>query len=241
MSLSPVKKSAFHHIQVALRARMVERDGWLQPAFYSNVDQESRALTEDVGVFDVSPIGKLLLHGDDVGDLLRDEVPSGDSLAVGKVSQVSHPARGSLARLTVDECLVLCEPSEIPKWASLLSEVLDSCGRLVDHTSGLAAVRLTGPRSSDLLSKLSEFDSSPDSFPNLSGAQARFAEIHGTIIRTDVGPLPSYDLYFTREFGEYMWEAIFEAGEEFGVAPVGIEARATLQAQFATSAALTTT
>ena len=59
---------------------------------------------------------------------------------------------------------------------------------------------------------------------NLSCAQTRCAEIHCTLIRTDLGPLPSYDLFFPREFGEYMWDAIFEAGEEFGVAAVGFEA-----------------
>lgn len=220
---------------------MVERGGWLQPAFYSGPDQESRLLTENAGVFDVSPSGKLLLRGNRVGDLLKDNVLSGNAPAVAEVRQISLPARGTLARLTDDEWLLLCESAEIPKWTSLLSEILDGRAHLVDHTSGLAGVRLTGPRSSDLLSKLSEFDTTPDSFPNLACAQARFAEIHGTLVRTDQRPLPSYDLYFTREFGEYMWDAIFEAGEEFGVAPVGLEATDGLQAQFATDPAATAT
>ena len=103
-------------------------------------------------------------------------------------------------------------------------EIGPDCVHLLDHTSGLAGVRLTGPESDQLLSKLTELDTSPDAFPNLSCAQTRCAEIHGTLIRTDLGPLPSYDLFFPREFGEYMWDAIFEAGEEFGVAAVGFEA-----------------
>ena len=224
VSFSPIKKSAFYHRQVSMGARMVDRDGWLQTAFYSGVEQETRVMAESVGVFDVSPSGKLQLQSNDVGDLLKGKVLSGNAPAIGTVRQVSLLARGTLARLTADECLLLCELAEIPKWTSLLSEVLDGCGHLVDHTSGLAGVRLTGPRSSDLLSKLSEFDTSPDSFSNLACAQARFAEIHGTIMRTDLGPLLSYDLFFPREFGEYAWTAIFEAGEEFGVAAVGFEA-----------------
>ena len=76
---------------------------------------------------------------------------------------------------------------------------------------------------------LTEFDTSYEAFPNLRCAQARFAEIHGTLIRTDLGPLPSYDLFFSREFGEYMWDAIFEAGEEFGVGAVGLEAADRLE------------
>ena len=241
LSFSPVKKSAFYHQQLTVGAHMVERDGWLLPAYYSGAEQESRLLTENAGVFDVSPTGKLLLQGNGLDDLQRDSIQSGNALAVGEVRQVAQPACGRLARLTDDECVLLCEPAEIPEWTLLLSEVLDGTGHLVDQTSGMAGIRLTGPRSSDLLCKFSEFDTSPDSFPNLSCAQARFAEIHGTLVRTDIGPLPSYDLFFSREFGEYMWEAISEAGEEFGVGPVGLEAADRLQAHFATGPAVTTT
>ena len=143
---------------------------------------------------------------------------------MGESRRVSLPASGLLARLTTDECLVLSDAAELSKWITALDESGDDCVHFLDHTSGLAGVRLTGPGSDQLLSKLTELDTSPEAFPNLSCAQTRCAEIHGTLIRTDLGPLPSYDLFFPREFGEYMWDAIFEAGEEFGVAAVGFEA-----------------
>ena len=241
LSFSPVKKSAFHHEQLAMGAHMVERDGWLQPAFYSNAVDESRQLTESVGLCDASPSGKLLMQGEDLNDLLRRIGQSGNAPAVAEVRHVARPAYGRLARLTADECLLICGPGELPTWGSLLNKVNDDCVHVFDQTSGLAGVRLTGPRSVDLLSKLSEFDTSPDSLPNLACGQAKFAEIHGTIVRTDLGSLPCYDLFFTREFGEYVWDAIFEAGEEFSVAPVGFEATDHLQAQFATDPPMTAT
>ena len=241
MSFSPIKKSAFYHLQAAMGAKMVERDGWLQPGCYLSPDQESRVVAESVGVCDVSPSGKLLLQDDDLGDHLTGLVPADNAPAVGKVGKVSLPARGNLARVTDDECLLLCEAVDIPKWTSLLIDGLAGRVHLVDQTSGLSGTRLTGPTSPGLLCKLSELDTSHDAFPDLSCAQARFAEIHGTLIRTDLGPLPSYELLFPREFGEYMWDAIFEAGEEFGVVPVGLEAAARLQAQFETDPTMTTT
>ena len=224
MSLSPVKKSAFHHKQLAVGAHMIDRDGWQQPAYYSSVDQETRLLNAGAGVFDISPLGKLLLQGNDLGGFLRNILPADEAPAIGEVRRVSLPASGRLAMLATDECLVLCEASEMPKWTAALGENPPDCVHLLDHTSGLAGVRLTGPRSDQLLSKLSELDTTPAAFPDLSCAQTRCAEIHGTLIRTDSGPLPSYELFFPREFGEYMWDAIFEAGEEFGVAGVGFEA-----------------
>ena len=208
---------------------MVERDGWLQSAYYSSVDQESRLLNEGAGVCDISPIGKLLLQGCDLEDSLKKILPVDEVPAVGESRRVSLPASGLLARLTTDECLVLSDTAEMSKWTMALDGNPPDCVHVLDHTSGLAGVRLTGPGSDQLLSKLTELDTSPEAFPNLSCAQTRCAEIHGTLIRTDLGPLPSYDLFFPREFGEYMWDAMFEAGEEFGVAAVGFEAAHRVQ------------
>ncbi len=224
MSFSPVKKSAFYHRQLAIGAQMVERDGWLQPAFYTSADQEERKLTKGIGISDISPVGKLLIQGGDLGGSLHGVLDSDDSPAIGDVRQVSDPARGRLARLTADECLVLFEPEALSDWTTVLGEPTRDCAHIVDQTSGLCGVRLIGPGSGALLSKLTEFDTSPGAFTNMRCAQSRFAEIHGTIVRADLDTLPSYDLFFSREFGEYVWDAIFEAGEEFGVAPVGLEA-----------------
>ena len=80
------------------------------------------------------------------------------------------------------------------------------------------------------MSKLTELDISPEAFPDLRCAQTRCAEIHGTLVRADLGSLTSYDLYFSREFGEYLWDAVLEAGEEFGAGPAGVDAMDRLRA-----------
>ena len=198
--------------------------------FLLSVGQESQLLTAGAGVYDISPSGKLLLKGNDLGDFFRKILPAREAPAideaptVGEVRRVSHPADGLLAGLAADEYLILTDAAELPKWAAVLGENSPDCVHVLDHTSGLAGVRLTGPKSDQLLSKLSELDTSPAAFPNLRCAQTKCAEIHGTLVRADFGPVPSYDLYFPREFGEYMWDAIFHAGEEFGVSAVGFEA-----------------
>ena len=61
-------------------------------------------------------------------------------------------------------------------------------------------------------------------------AQAKLAEIHGTVLRRDLGGLTSYDLYVGREYGVYMWDALMEAGEEHGLVPFGTEAMESLRA-----------
>ena len=63
----------------------------------------------------------------------------------------------------------------------------------------------------------------------MSCAQTKAAGIHGVILRLDVAGVSSYELYFGREFGEYMWEALLETAADLGGGPVGLEAMSLLQ------------
>ena len=63
-----------------------------------------------------------------------------------------------------------------------------------------------------------------DAFDSGSSAQSQFAEIHGTLVRLDAAGLPAYTLFFGREYGDYMWESVLEAGERYGLVPFGTEA-----------------
>ena len=56
-----------------------------------------------------------------------------------------------------------------------------------------------------------------------------FSRIHGVLLRLDISDLPSYELYFSRDFGQYMWDLLLEAGEEYNLMPCGIEAMDRLQ------------
>ena len=59
-------------------------------------------------------------------------------------------------------------------------------------------------------------------------AQGEAVGVHGIFVRADRGGVPGYRLYFGREYGEYVWEALLDAGREYGAAPVGIEALALI-------------
>jgi sarcosine oxidase subunit alpha len=102
------------------------------------------------------------------------------------------------------------------------------CVHMLDMTSAYAAVNIAGPRAGDVLSKLTDLDLHPEILTNLACTQGQMAEIYALIVRWDLDALPSYDIYFGREYGQYMWEVLLEAGEEYGVVPVGMEAHQRL-------------
>ena len=103
------------------------------------------------------------------------------------------------------------------------------CAHVVDITSGLCGVSIIGPASTRLLSRITDLDISPRAMPDLTCAQARFAEVQGLLLRRDIQSIPAYQLYASREFGEYLWEALIDAATETGGGPVGTEALSGLK------------
>ena len=232
---SPVRRSAMHHSHLALGASMVERDGWQQPARYSSVEEELRHLKDGVALHDISPSTKLLLQGNDMDLLLAKTFSSAEGLTMGEVRRVastngSDAAPVLLARLALDQFLALAPEYQASSLAAALDDQADRCVHMVDLTSGLAGVGITGPDAGSLLAKITELDISESTFGDMHCAQAKAAEVHGTLMRLDLAGLPGYQLYFSRDFGQYMWGALMEAGTQYRVAPAGFEAMERLLA-----------
>ena len=110
-------------------------------------------------------------------------------------------------------------------------EAANGCMHLTNLTSTLAAVQLVGPYSRDLLCKLTALDLSPRQFADLTCAQGSVAKVHAFVVRADIGSELAYEVYCGREFGEYLWDTLRDAGQEFGVVPFGVAAQRLLRAE----------
>ena len=229
----PERRTAMYHAQLPLGAVMALADGWQLPSSYGDVSQEAAWLRDTVGVSDISPLGKLRVVGADASELVGALAPRAAELAVGSVGESASPLErgGKLlaARLTADEFLLLTPTGVAPAAMDAMLGHDASCAHVVDITSGLSGVSIIGPASPRLLKGITEVDVSPRAMPDLTCAQARFAEIQGTLLRRDTHGVPIYQLYTAREFGEYLWEAIIAAARDEGGGPVGTEALFTLK------------
>lgn len=225
-----------HYEQLVAGGVMAERDGWQRPVRYTSVQGELAQVRRAVGLSDISPNGKLKLQGADLGPMLSGALGDMKPLE-GGVVQLHSLGDGNAARSVVlaalawDEILVLTAPGQASSVAGALGLDAGPCAHAVDVTSGMAGVGITGPLAPSLLASVTEVDISPDAFPNMSCAQGRFAEVYGALLRMDVGRLPSYELYFNREFGEYLWDALRHAGEEYDLTLFGVEAMMRLAQQ----------
>jgi glycine cleavage system aminomethyltransferase T len=201
MSDAPSKRSAVHHLHVHESATFKVQHGWEIAASFGDAAAEHAAL-QAVALADVSWLGKIECKG-----------PWAASLASQSI------AGGIPCPVTPERLLWILEPSSIDSaWKTLESMRLGQprC-YMIDTSSVYASVELIGPYVSEVLCKL---------------ASAR-PEI-GTPIFASVGGVRSLlirserrlQLHFQREFGEYLWESLLDAGREFGMRAVGVEALA---------------
>lgn len=98
------------------------------------------------------------------------------------------------------------------------------CLHVADVTSIYAGILLAGPKSRNVLQRLTAPDVSESAFANGACLSAKVAGLHARIVRDDLDETLAYWLFVGTEYAAYAWEAITQTGDQFGIAPVGHEA-----------------
>ena len=87
----------------------------------------------------------------------------------------------------------------------------------VDWTHGRALLRVTGDAAPRMLEKVCSLDWSDPMMPDGAVASASVAKVTCDIARNDVDGTPSYLVFCDRSFGQYLFDALIDAGDEFGL------------------------
>ncbi|HUR95279.1 MAG TPA: sarcosine oxidase subunit gamma family protein [Gemmatimonadales bacterium] len=210
---TPLRHSALHHRLLAAGAQMRPSRGWEQAETFGNRAAEAAALASAVVLADVSAQYLLLAQAQDLAAWL----PLAPAIGcVALVANGGSPTR--CCRLTADSALFLsADPIELrPSPAA--------CGHRTDLTSGFTIVAVAGPRSVDLLRATTQVDLRPRAFPDGRCVQSSLARVPATILRGDRRHVPAYEILVPRDFGEYVWDALLDAGGALGVTVVGAAA-----------------
>jgi len=221
----PKRLSPMHNRHQTLDAHFDLREGWLIPVVYTTSAEEVTVLQQTVGLIDISSWGKLMLKGINSSAVIGacfGEAPtkSGDVIEV----KSNHILA---AGLIPDEFLILTPPGAEKELATSLEAEITSQGvfvSVIDLTSGLVGLSISGPRSTAVMGKLCAIPFSSREFPNLCVVQSSFAQVRATIIRHGHGLSPTFELFADCSYGEYLWDATLDAGREFGIQPVGWDA-----------------
>ena len=233
-----MKRTAFFNIHQHLGAKIVEFAGYEMPIQYSGIHDEHNAVRSAVGMFDVSHMGEFEVRGKGALALVQ-RVTTNDAskLAMGRVqySVMCYPDGGIVDDLLVyrldEECFTLVvNASNIEKdfeWISTNSRGMNV--EITNQSDATSLLAVQGPRSRDTLQKLSNIDLS--SLTYYSFIRGNLAGINMLISRTGYTGELGYELYFdsSSTSAERVWNAIMDAGQEFGIKPVGLGARDTLR------------
>ena len=215
-SKTPIKLTPLHSIAQRCGATFTEQRGWRIPAVYTTPEDEITAAREGIVLADETPNGKLLLEGDYAESVLMEAFDLGSL-------QISE-GRDGIYRLRSDLFFISTTPGKEVRAQKKLTTVSETSEQLVtvtDITHGRAEIRVIGPASQELLSKVCGLDFHPSAFPNETAKQSSLAKTTQLIIRRDIGELPAFSIIGSQSLGTYVWDTVMEAGREFGLAPIG--------------------
>lgn len=231
-----MKTTPFTKIHESLGAKMHEFAGYNMPIEYSGINNEHMAVREGVGVFDVSHMGEFWVKGKNALAFLQ-RVTTNDvsALTIGKAQYTCFPnGKGGIVddllvyKYADDKYLLVVNASNIEKdwqWCVSNNEV---GAELENASDNMAQLAIQGPKATEVLQKLTSIDLS--SIPYYSFTTGQFAGLDDVIIsNTGYTGSGGFELYMHPESAVKIWEAIFEAGAEFDIKPIGLGARDTLR------------
>ena len=239
--MEPVQVSPLHEWHLDNGARMMVAGLWLRPEQYGDPAEEVRAVRERAGLIDVSPLGKLQLTGPGVPGLLdRLYVNQWRDLRRGRVrygimcnDEGVVIDDGVCARLSDQEWYMSTTSAgagNVLEWIEWWRQSGWGEGvQVADLTEANAAFNLAGPRSRELLSRLTERDLGNGRFPYMRARRAEVAGVPCLLLRIGFTGELSYEIHCPAGFGRYLWEQLLEAGKELGIRPFGVEAQRVLR------------
>jgi glycine cleavage system aminomethyltransferase T len=205
-----IRHTPLFHAHERAGASLMEHHGWKVPAYFTWAQREAEQLVKSAGLGDLSWTTKLDLKG-------------------WGLKTVPAVAEAHAWCLGPQHYLVTCEPPQRDAVTSQL-RVLPASRDLslpppvyvTDVTSVYAQFLLAGPRSREILRKLTSLNVA--TLQNLTCGQTSLAHVHSTVLREDLDELPAFHILVSREYGESVWEAILHAGSEFHLVPFGMKA-----------------
>jgi aminomethyltransferase len=231
-----MKNTALNEIHIELGAKMVPFAGYNMPVQYEGVNIEHETVRSGVGVFDVSHMGEFELKGPNALALIQ-KVSSNDAsvLVDGKAQYSCMPnGKGGIVddliiyRISHDHYFLVVNASNIEKdwnWISSHNDLGVEMNNLSDEYSLLA---IQGPKAAEAMQTLTSIDLSNMVYYTFQFGT--FADVENVMVSaTGYTGSGGFEIYVKNADVSLVWDRVFEAGESFGIKPIGLAARDTLR------------
>jgi len=248
--LEPSRRTPFHRCSEAAGAVFVASGPWLYPRYYPRpgeamaetmaeaIRREALNVRRNVGIVDMSTLGKLDLQGRDAALFLdRTYANNLASLAVGRARYGLMLREdgivlddGTVSRLGDSHFLVTvttANSDRVMLHLEMLSQVHwpELEVNLVPVTEQWASLAVAGPRARDVLRALvPEFSVENEDFPFLTVREGRLAGLPARVFRISFSGELGYEINVPASHATALWQAVRRAGDPFGLMPYGLEA-----------------
>jgi 4-methylaminobutanoate oxidase (formaldehyde-forming) len=215
----------------------VERLSWGRQNWFPYWQEEHRATREGVILMDMSFMAKFLVQGRDAGRILNHISANQVDGPAGVITYTQWLNEGGTieADLTVtkldDECFWVVASDTAHRHAEtwMKRHIGDAHAFVTDVTSGHAQLNVQGPRSRELLQKLTSADLSNEAFPFRTAREIDLGFARALCVRiTYLGEL-GYELFIPTEQAVHVHEQLVEAGAPLGLRHAGLKALASLR------------
>jgi aminomethyltransferase len=231
-----MKSTALSQKHIDLGAKMVPFAGYNMPVQYEGVIAEHETVRNAVGVFDVSHMGEFVLRGPNALALIQKFASNDASVLFDGKAQYSCMPNGKggivddliIYRVNAEEYFIVVNASNIEKdwnWISSHNDLGVEMENLSDQYSLLA---IQGPKAAEAMQSLTEIDLSNMTYYTFQ--HGTFAGIDNIMISaTGYTGSGGFEVYVKNEDANQVWDAVFTAGADFGIKPIGLAARDTLR------------
>ncbi len=225
----PVPRTPLHGEHVALGARMDRIGGWWRPWTYGDLAAEYDAVRHRVSIGDVSTLGKMIVSGPDAEAFLEYIYPTnvstikpGRSRYVLMLNERGYVFDDGLVSRELDGPFSLTFTSGGASHAEMWMRDWGSSYdvRMLNQTMSLAAINVTGPLASELLTKAGVTNPPP----YMGHAELEVAGIACKVYRLSFTGELSFELHHPVDRSVELWRALLELGAEYDIYPHGLEA-----------------
>jgi aminomethyltransferase len=231
-----MRNTVFTEKHIEMGAKMVPFAGFNMPVQFEGINQEHKTVRKAVGVFDVSHMGEFWVRGEKAFDFVQ-KVTSNDvaALTEGKVQYSCFPNdKGGIVddllvyMFSKTEFLLVVNAANIEKDWDWVSSQNDIGAELENASNDIAQLAVQGPLALKAMQKLT--DENVVDMEYYTHKTIKFAGIDNILFST-TGYTGSggCEIYVKNEEAMQVYEAVLEAGEEFGIKPIGLAARDTLR------------
>lgn len=231
-----MKNTALTLTHEALGAKMIPFAGYNMPVQYEGVNIEHETVRNAVGVFDVSHMGEFLIEGEYALDLIQ-KVSSNDAskLTIGKAQYSCLPNDDGgivddliIYKVKEETYLLVVNASNIEKDWNWIQSKNDVGATMRDLSEDYSLLAIQGPKAIEAMQSITSHDLSSIKFYNF--VVGDFAGIEHVIISaTGYTGSGGFEIYCKNSEVKQVWDRVFEAGESYGIKPIGLAARDTLR------------